>query len=357
MTPYYETDDFRQMIEKGRMQGFMTFDELNNTLPMEMSDPETLETLLEMLERLGIPVVETDPLETRLEETMAATDAEIAAIEEEPLEDSVRMWIRQASRVPLLNPQKEQTLARLARMGDEQARWTLAHANFRLVISIARRYVGRGMPISDLIQEGNIGLMRAIERFDEQKGCRFSTYASWWIKQAITRALKEQARLIRLPNHMMQNIQQLVRVSNELQQMLGRKPSIGELANGMNMTPEQITNLMKVIPDAISLEMPVTENEEVSLLDKLMDEESDMPDTALEREQIRERIEDLLDTLTERERAVITLRYGLSSSEPMTLEEIGQHMQLTRERVRQLEARALKKLRGENQRKDQEEGT
>lgn len=357
MTPYYETDDFRQMIEKGRMQGFMTFDELNNTLPMEMSDPETLETLLEMLERLGIPVVETDPLETRLEETMAATDAEIAAIEEEPLEDSVRMWIRQASRVPLLNPQKEQTLARQVRMGDEQARWTLAHANFRLVISIARRYVGRGMPISDLIQEGNIGLMRAIERFDEQKGCRFSTYASWWIKQAITRALKEQARLIRLPNHMMQHIQQLVRVSNELQQMLGRKPSIGELASGMNMTPEQITNLMKVIPDAISLEMPVTENEEVSLLDKLMDEESDMPDTALEREQVRERIEDLLDTLTERERAVITLRYGLSNSEPMTLEEIGQHMQLTRERVRQLEARALKKLRGENQRKDQEEGT
>jgi RNA polymerase primary sigma factor len=344
---FSDHEEVSRLIEEGRTRGYVTFEEINANLPAECIEPELIETLMDAFEQAGVRILEPDQvdLETHLEREPEIVEEDITELDEETLEDSVRMWVRQATRTPLLTPEKERELARRARLGDEQAKSRLTLANLRLVISIARRYTGRGIPMSDLIQEGNLGLIRAVEKFDEQRGCRFSTYASWWIRQSIQRAVNEQARMIRLPSHMLENIHAMMKASGELRQTLGRAPTINELARAMKMSVQQVNNLMRVVPDPVSLETPITESEEVSLMDVITGEDADSPDQALERDAGKQRLSLVLGSLNERERDVIRMRYGLDDNDPMSLEEVSRALRSTRERVRQIESRALRKLR------------
>jgi RNA polymerase primary sigma factor len=263
-----------------------------------------------------------------------------------PLDDSVRMWLREIGKTPLLNHEQEVSLARRIERGDEEAKVILTQANLRLVVSIAKRYGGRGISFSDLIQEGNIGLLRAVEKYDYRKGFKFSTYATWWIRQAITRAIADQGRTIRIPVHMVETINRLVKLSSQLLQELGREPTLDEIAREMGTSVERVSEILRIAPEPLSLETPVGEEEDSHLCDFVPDDDTHTPSDAATRAVLRERIETVLSSLTDRERDVVRMRYGLEGDgSPRTLEEVGRHFHVTRERIRQIEAKALKKLR------------
>ena len=273
------------------------------------------------------------------------TADDLAALEGMPLDDSVRMWLREVGRTHLLSLEEEIRHAKRIERGDQDAKAILTQANLRLVVSIAKRYTLRGMSFPDLIQEGNIGLIRAVEKFDYRKGYKFSTYATWWIRQAITRAIADQGRTIRIPVHMVETINRLVKTSSHLLQMLGREATVDEIAAEMELSVERVTEIIRIAPEPLSLETPIGEEEDSRLSDFLQDEDSKSPNDSATFMLLREKIDEALSALTARERDVLKMRFGLDDGYPHTLEEVGRHFQVTRERIRQIEAKALKKLR------------
>ena len=279
------------------------------------------------------------------EEEVDMDNIDLSVPEGVSIEDPVRMYLKEIGKVPLLTAEEEIDLAQRMEAGDEEARKRLAEANLRLVVSIAKRYVGRGMLFLDLIQEGNLGLIKAVEKFDYRKGYKFSTYATWWIRQAITRAIADQARTIRIPVHMVETINKLIRVSRQLLQELGREPSPEEIAEEMNMSVERVREILKISQEPVSLETPIGEEEDSHLGDFIQDDNVPIPADAAAFTMLKEQLEEVLSTLTEREQKVLRLRFGLDDGRARTLEEVGKEFNVTRERIRQIEAKALRKLR------------
>ncbi len=331
-----------QLILKGKEQGFLTPNEILEPFPELDADPDQLERLFALFREMGIAVTDSDKEfeAEEIDDEMLAADADAVS-----LDDPVRMYLKEIGRVSLLKAEDEVYLAKLIEQGDEDAKHRLTEANLRLVVSIAKKYIGRGMSFLDLIQEGNMGLIRAVEKFDYQKGFKFSTYATWWIRQAITRAIADQARTIRIPVHMVETINKLVRISRRLLQELGREPSDAEIGEEMGITPERVREIIKVAQDPVSLETPIGEEEDSHLGDFVPDSEAVAPSEAASLTMLHTEVEDILDTLTPRERRVLQLRFGLIDGHQRTLEEVGKRFGVTRERIRQIEAKALRKLR------------
>ena len=322
----------------------------------EILSPEQLDQIDEYLENNKVDVLapdedlEIDPElfleEEDLEEEEIDVDhLELSMPEGVNIEDPVRMYLKEIGKVPLLTPEEEIDLAKRMEMGDESAKKRLAEANLRLVVSIAKRYVGRGMQFLDLIQEGNLGLIKAVEKYDYSKGFKFSTYATWWIRQAITRSIADQARTIRIPVHMVETINRLIRTSRQLLQELGREPLPEELAKKLDMPVDRVRAIMKISQDPVSLETPIGEEEDSHLGDFIQDEHVQIPVDAATYTLLHEQLMEVLDTLTDREQKVLRLRFGLDDGRPRTLEEVGREFNVTRERIRQIEAKALRKLR------------
>ena len=352
------------LIEKGKKQGSLTLAEIMEAFSENELDKDQVENLYETLGNLGIEVIEnkTDKVDIDfaqddldlddLDESIVKDDTPME-IEEIDLslpkgisiDDPVRMYLKEIGKIPLLKPHEEVELARRMHEGDELAKQRLVEANLRLVVSIAKRYVGRGMLFLDLIQEGNLGLIKAVEKFDYVKGFKFSTYATWWIRQAITRAIADQARTIRIPVHMVETINKLIRVSRQLLQELGRDPKPEEIAKEMDMTEDKVREIMKIAQDPVSLETPIGEEEDSHLGDFIPDDDAPAPAEAAAYSLLKEQIEDVLGSLNEREQKVLKLRFGLEDGRARTLEEVGKEFDVTRERIRQIEAKALRKLR------------
>ncbi len=331
-----------QLILKGKEQGFLTPNEILDPFPELDADPDQLERLFALFREMGIAVTDSDKdfEAEEIDDEMLAADADAVS-----LDDPVRMYLKEIGRGSLLKAEDEVYLAKLIEQGDEDAKHRLTEANLRLVVSIAKKYIGRGMSFLDLIQEGNMGLIRAVEKFDYQKGFKFSTYATWWIRQAITRAIADQARTIRIPVHMVETINKLVRISRRLLQELGREPADAEIGEEMGITPERVREIIKVAQDPVSLETPIGEEEDSHLGDFVPDSEAVAPSEAASLTMLHTEVEDILDTLTPRERRVLQLRFGLIDGHQRTLEEVGKRFGVTRERIRQIEAKALRKLR------------
>ena len=338
-----------------KKKNVLDFQEIVNQFAEFNLEEERYDKIVETLEQKGIDVLrmteeEEEPDEEAL---LAVEDAEDVDVENIDLsvpdgisiEDPVRMYLKEIGKVPLLTADEEIELAQRMEEGDEEAKKRLAEANLRLVVSIAKRYVGRGMLFLDLIQEGNLGLIKAVEKFDYRKGYKFSTYATWWIRQAITRAIADQARTIRIPVHMVETINKLIRVSRQLLQELNREPTPEEIAKEMNMPVERVREILKISQEPVSLETPIGEEEDSHLGDFIKDENVPVPDKAAAYTLLREDLEEVLKTLTEREQKVLCLRFGLEDGRARTLEEVGKEFNVTRERIRQIEAKALRKLR------------
>ena len=364
--------EVRKLLEEGKRKGVLTYDEINDALSQQEDfDAEQIEELLQTFADEGIQVVDkvkdvvlVDDIPAAEEEDAPEAEAhegEIAAMEGLPIDDSVRMWLREIGKTPLLTMAQEVQYAKAIEEGcgktpeAQSAKEKLIQANLRLVVSIAKRYSGRGMSFPDLIQEGNIGLIRAVEKFDYTKGYKFSTYATWWIRQAITRAIADQGRTIRIPVHMVETINQLMKTSSHLLQDLGREPTLDELSKEMNMPVERVSEIKRIAPEPLSLETPIGEEEDSHLADFIQDQDSVSPDDAASQQLLRERIVEVLSELSNRERDVLRMRFGLDDGYPRTLEEVGRHFAVTRERIRQIEAKAIKKLRHAKRRKKLEE--
>mgnify|MGYP003059025752 CR=1 FL=1 len=317
--------------------------------------PEKLDRIYDFLDNKKVDVLRMtsdDDMDPDLfmeddgdEEELNVDDLEASVPEGIGLGDPVRMYLKEIGKVPLLSSEEEIELAKRMELGDEEAKKKLAEANLRLVVSIAKRYVGRGMQFLDLIQEGNLGLIKAVEKFDYRKGYKFSTYATWWIRQAITRAIADQARTIRIPVHMVETINRLVRTQRQLMQTLGREPSPEEIAKAMELPVDRVREIMKISQDPVSLETPVGEEDDSHLGDFIQDDQVEIPADAATFTLLHEQLMEVLDTLTEREQKVLRLRFGLDDGRPRTLEEVGREFNVTRERIRQIEAKALRKLR------------
>ena len=360
-----ETGELRRLLDQGKDRGFLTYDEINESLAHDDMDTSQVEDLLELIAQEGIEViykvartkefsvpVNMDELPGKaVIKDIDMSEEEIPVLEGLPLDDSVRMWLREIGKTPLLSLEDEVTLAKRIERGNEdpraakRAKDTLTQANLRLVVSIAKRYSGRGMSFPDLIQEGNLGLIRAVEKFDYRKGYKFSTYATWWIRQAITRAIADQGRTIRIPVHMVETINRLIKTSSQLLQEHGREPTIDELARALNMPVERVSEIIRVAPEPLSLETPIGEEEDSHLADFVEDADALSPAEAASHMILREKIENALNLLTPREREVLMMRFGLEDGCQKTLEEVGRHFRVTRERIRQIESKALKKLR------------
>ncbi len=334
----------KDLIDRGKKKGMLSYKEIMDTLEEIELDPDQIEKVYENIENLGIEV--TGDIEEELEEIkLEEEEIDLTIPEGIALDDPVRMYLKEIGKVPLLSAEDENTLARLMSDGDIEARRRLAEANLRLVVSIAKRYVGRGMLFLDLIQEGNLGLIKAVEKFDYQKGFKFSTYATWWIRQAITRAIADQARTIRIPVHMVETINKLIRVSRQLLQELGRDPMPEEIAKEMGMSLDKVREIQKIAQEPVSLETPIGEEDDSHLGDFIPDDDAPAPAEAASFSLLKEQLVDVLSTLTPREEKVLRLRFGLDDGRARTLEEVGKEFQVTRERIRQIEAKALRKLR------------
>ena len=348
-----------ELLEKGKKQGKLTAKELECIEEMNL-DSEVVDKFYESLETNGVDIdLAAADLLPPIDDVLPDVD-DIAAIEEVTEEeindtdslmdsfstdDPVRMYLKEIGKVPLLTPTEEVELAIKMSEGDENAKHRMTEANLRLVVSIAKRYVGRGMLFLDLIQEGNLGLIKAVEKFDYTKGYKFSTYATWWIRQAITRAIADQARTIRIPVHMVETINKTIRVSRQLLQSLGHDPSAEEIAKEMDMPVEKVRDILKIAQEPVSLETPIGEEEDSHLGDFIPDEDASEPSEAASFSLLREQLEEVLDTLAPREKKVLELRFGIVDGRTRTLEEVGKEFNVTRERIRQIEAKALRKLR------------
>ncbi len=360
----------RSLIEKGKKQGSLTLDEIMGAFSNTELDKDKVENLYETLGNLGIEILEKK--EEKVSVDFSADDdltLDMESIDDDvvdkigkeedvemdkldlslpkgiSIDDPVRMYLKEIGKIPLLKPHEEVELAKRMMEGDEIAKQRLVEANLRLVVSIAKRYVGRGMLFLDLIQEGNLGLIKAVEKFDYERGFKFSTYATWWIRQAITRAIADQARTIRIPVHMVETINKLIRVSRQLLQELGRDPKPEEIAKEMDMSEEKVREIMKIAQDPVSLETPIGEEEDSHLGDFIPDEDALAPAEAAAYSLLKDQIEEVLESLNEREQKVLKLRFGLEDGRARTLEEVGKEFDVTRERIRQIEAKALRKLR------------
>ena len=337
------------LLTKGRGNGgVLTYGELMTALQEQELTPDEIDDLYETFSNKGIEIVDdSNRAQAEVDEDKAEeeVDIDLSIPEGISIDDPVRMYLKEIGRVPLLSADEEIALAKRMEAGDEEAQKELAEANLRLVVSIAKRYVGRGMLFLDLIQEGNLGLIKAVEKFDYNKGYKFSTYATWWIRQAITRAIADQARTIRIPVHMVETINKLIRVSRQLLQQLGREPSPEEIAEAMEISVERVREIMKIAQEPVSLETPIGEEEDSHLGDFIEDQDAPAPAEAASFMLLKEQLEEVLDTLTEREERVLRLRFGLDDGRARTLEEVGQNFGVTRERIRQIEAKALRKLR------------
>jgi RNA polymerase primary sigma factor len=333
--------ELKALVELGRKRGYLTHDEILEQFPDAEQNIEVIDRVYSVLLEQGIDVVE----DAKEAEQKGKEEEEEAKAEGVAIDDPVRMYLKEIGKVSLLSPELEIELAQRMEKGDEEAKRRLIEANLRLVVSIAKKYVGRGMLFLDLIQEGNLGLIRAVEKFDWRKGFKFSTYATWWIRQAITRALADQARTIRIPVHMVETINKLIRISRALLQDLGREPTPEEIAQAMELSVERVREIMKIAQEPISLETPIGEEEDSHLGDFIEDQDALAPAEAASFTMLKEQLEDVLETLTPRERKVLKLRFGLDDGRPRTLEEVGREFGVTRERIRQIEAKALRKLR------------
>ncbi|HOJ09029.1 MAG TPA: RNA polymerase sigma factor RpoD [Clostridiales bacterium] len=334
----------KELIEKGKSKGMLTYKEIMDAFEEIELDPDQIDKIYETVENMGIDIVgdlEEDVEDIQINEE----DLDLSVPEGISIDDPVRMYLKEIGKVPLLTADEEIELARRMEEGDNEAKRRLAEANLRLVVSIAKRYVGRGMLFLDLIQEGNLGLIKAVEKFDYRKGYKFSTYATWWIRQAITRAIADQARTIRIPVHMVETINKLIRVSRQLLQELGREPLPEEIAKEMNMPVEKVREVMKISQEPVSLETPIGEEEDSHLGDFIPDDDAPAPAESAAFTLLKEQLMDVLDTLTPREEKVLRLRFGLDDGRARTLEEVGKEFNVTRERIRQIEAKALRKLR------------
>jgi RNA polymerase primary sigma factor len=345
MMDYIES--IKDLLHAGREKGFVTYEEIEKKLPKEILSPEILDNIYLNIKELGIDVVDEpkdkDDIEDETLPLISGKDD--APLEELPLSDPVRMYLREIGKISLLTADEEVELAKGVEAGDADSKSHLVDANLRLVVSIAKKYIGRGMLFLDLIQEGNLGLIRAVEKFDYQKGFKFSTYATWWIRQAITRAIADQARTIRIPVHMVETINKLIRVSRQLVQRLGREPTSDEIASEMGIGAERVEEIQRIAQEPVSLETPIGEEEDNQLGDFLEDKEMPNPEEVAASLILREQLEELLADLGEREREVLRLRFGLEDGHAHTLEDVGKRFGVTRERIRQIEAKALRKLR------------
>ncbi|MCD5404965.1 MAG: RNA polymerase sigma factor RpoD [Desulfotomaculum sp.] len=359
-----KNSSLKDLVEKGKKNGVLTYKEVMDAYEGVDLTPEQIDDIYESLARNGIEVVPDSDIYTNVDqgnilgnegrsiagEGSYMKDREIEELnldipEGVGIDDPVRMYLKEIGRIPLLTPEEEIELAKRMEKGDEEAKRRLAEANLRLVVSIAKRYVGRGMLFLDLIQEGNLGLIKAVEKFDYRKGYKFSTYATWWIRQAITRAIADQARTIRIPVHMVETINKLIRVSRQLVQELGREPTPEEIAKEMGISPEKVREIIKIAQEPVSLETPIGEEEDSHLGDFIEDQDAKAPAEEASHTLLREQLDEVLSTLTDREQKVLRLRFGLDDGRARTLEEVGCTFGVTRERIRQIEAKTLRKLR------------
>lgn len=350
-------EKLKLLLEEGRKKkNVLEYQEILDFFKGEVLDPDKIEQIYDFLESNKVDVLQIDQMEEidpelfmeeklEDEEEIDVEHIDLSVPEGVGVEDPVRMYLKEIGKVPLLSSEEEIELAKRMERGDPEARKRLAEANLRLVVSIAKRYVGRGMQFLDLIQEGNLGLIKAVEKFDYTKGYKFSTYATWWIRQAITRSIADQARTIRIPVHMVETINRQIRVSRQMLQELGREPSPEEIAERMGVPVERVREVMKISQEPVSLETPIGEEEDSHLGDFIQDEHVAVPIEAATFTLLREQLMEVLDTLTEREQKVLKLRFGLEDGRPRTLEEVGKQFEVTRERIRQIEAKALRKLR------------
>ncbi len=339
-------EKIKEVIESGKKKGVLTYKEINDALDGAEIDAEHLDRLLGALEEMKIDVIDSE-LEKDITDEEEDTDADVdlSIPEGISIDDPVRMYLKEIGKVNLLSADEEVELAKAMALGEDAAKRKLAEANLRLVVSIAKRYVGRGMLFLDLIQEGNLGLIKAVEKFDYTKGYKFSTYATWWIRQAITRAIADQARTIRIPVHMVETINKLIRVSRQLLQQYGRDPLPEEVAREMDISEDKVREIIKIAQEPVSLETPIGEEEDSHLGDFIPDDDAPAPAEAAAFTLLKEQLMDVLDTLTPREEKVLRLRFGLDDGRARTLEEVGKEFMVTRERIRQIEAKALRKLR------------
>ena len=344
-----DAEKVQDIVKKAKAKGKITYEELAKEL--ENTNPDQIDKVFDAFEEMGVNILnddfedEPDIDDLKEVENLKLDEITETSYEGISVDDPVRMYLREIGKIPLLSYDKELELAKRILEGDEEAKQELAEANLRLVVSIAKKYVGRGMLFLDLIQEGNMGLIKAVEKFDYTKGFKFSTYATWWIRQAITRAIADQARTIRIPVHMVETINRLIRTSRHLLQQYGREPTPEEIAKEMDMSVEKVMEIQKIAQDPVSLETPIGEEDDSHLGDFIQDEDSPAPQDAAAYTLLKEQLAEVMQTLTPREAKVLRLRFGLEDGKARTLEEVGKEFDVTRERIRQIEAKALRKLR------------
>lgn len=344
-----DAEKVQEIVKKAKAKGKITYEELAKEL--ENTNPDQIDKVFDAFEEMGVNILnddfedEPDIDDLKEVENLKLDEITETSYEGISVDDPVRMYLREIGKIPLLSYDKELELAKRILEGDEEAKQELAEANLRLVVSIAKKYVGRGMLFLDLIQEGNMGLIKAVEKFDYTKGFKFSTYATWWIRQAITRAIADQARTIRIPVHMVETINKLIRTSRHLLQQLGREPTPEEIAEEMEIPVEKVMEIQKIAQDPVSLETPIGEEDDSHLGDFIQDDDSPAPHDSAAYTLLKEQLEEVMNTLTPREAKVLKLRFGLEDGKARTLEEVGREFEVTRERIRQIEAKALRKLR------------
>jgi RNA polymerase primary sigma factor len=348
----FKLEEVKDLINKGKEEGMLTTEEITETLSSLDLTKDQIENIYDVLQNLNIEIVSEEDedidniTQKKKEEELLKKKLDFSV--KSPTNDPVRMYLKEIGKVRLLTAAEEVQLAKRIEKGDMNAKSRLVEANLRLVVSIAKKYVGRGMLFLDLIQEGNLGLVRAVEKFDYKKGYKFSTYATWWIRQAITRAIADQARTIRIPVHMVETINKLIRVQRQLLQKYGREPTAEEIAQHLEFTPDKVREIMKISQEPVSLETPIGEEEDSHLGDFIEDSDVEAPSDAASFTMLQEQLTEVLNTLNDRERKVIQLRFGLQDGHPRTLEEVGREFGVTRERIRQIESKTLSKLRHPN---------